>query len=255
MADIIKIDDFPKIEADCFISLGKNCRPARWLEVHGLRYCSLPFDWLMHYSLQIVLNCIKNKSFPFQKCVENSSKNDENKYIYDVKNKIVSVHDFPLDKTIKEYMPVFKKTFKRQSIRLRRILSTYNNICFVCSRDDDISMFLAFTTEIVHMYPRMEITVVNIRNSPDEHVYVYHPNDFIMIYDIHANDIHEKGNKKENNPDYWLGNVNLWNKICSHFSLSEKVIKELAKHNNIDVSLQEKCSFWCNFFVKKSEAD
>lgn len=53
------LSDYPQIEAQVFISLGNACRSAFWLKKYNLRKHSLPFDWMMGYSLQTVFKTIK----------------------------------------------------------------------------------------------------------------------------------------------------------------------------------------------------
>ena len=53
-----KIENLPKITADYFIPLGPACRPAYWLQRTGLRQCSLPFDWLGLYDLNLIVRTL-----------------------------------------------------------------------------------------------------------------------------------------------------------------------------------------------------
>ena len=53
------LKEYPEVYANVFISIGKACRPAHWLEACKLRFCALPFDWMFGYSLDTYLKIIQ----------------------------------------------------------------------------------------------------------------------------------------------------------------------------------------------------
>ena len=249
MPEIQKLDSFPKIVADCFIPLGRACRPAKWLKTHNLRYCSLPFDWFMNFSLEAVLSVLINSvSSTFIEYREEPEKAEKHRYITELKTGTVFMHDFPLEKEMKDYVSIFEKNIERRCERMRKILKNYRNICFICNRNEDISVFSDFISKMLELYPKLKINFVNIRHSKDSKVILYKVSKDSVIYDICMNDIHKNGCDKKNNPAFWLGNEDLWNKICFNFSLSKKIKNQLNKNTDIDFALEHHKSFGNSFF-------
>ena len=229
-----KLDNFPKITADCFIPLGTACRPAHWLRKSELRYCSLPFDWMMNFPLTTVLSTLKNgvSSWFVEYNEDESKKNNKTRYVTDIKNKIISMHGFPAEKTVDEYMPEFKEIFARRYDRLKELIEQSGSVCFVCNRLDTIYDFDLFLQKIAVMYPKLKINLLNIRHSDNKRGIIQHRlNENVVLYDITTNDIHANGNDKSN-PYSWIGNEDLWNEVCGNLSLSEEVKKKIEKENN-----------------------
>ena len=218
-------DQFQAVTADCFISLGATCRTARWLKVAGLRYCSLPFDWLGGFSLPYILEAIEfsGKSF-YEECTEIPAKAEGHKYVIEKKHGIISWHDFPLDVSVAEYTPKFKETFERRCRRLKNILSSAAQVCFVCNRSEPFSEFVSFCKSIQKSYPNLRIYFVNVRDSEDSKIDTYNEQG-ITIHDICAKDVNERGDNKQANPDFWFGNEELWNDVCSKLTLSDNALK------------------------------
>lgn len=252
VSDIQKLNSFPKIVADCFIPLGSACRPARWLKVWNLRYCSLPFDWLMKFSLDTVSSMlIQGSSSLLKEYKEDPSWKGRWRSVSDTKNNITILHDFPRDESVEQHIPIFQEKFMRRCKRMKRIFKTYDDICFICNRGENISEFLAFSLEMMKFNPKLKINFVNIRHSENDGDILCQSSGNITIYDVHANDVNEN-NDPQFNPWAWLGNERLWNKLCSNFSLSQKVKYQLIGNQNIDSFLKPENSFWDKFFRKKS---
>ncbi len=217
---IHRLYKYPSIKADCFIPLGEACRPAYWLRETGLRYCSLPFDWMMSYSLKTV-SVILDKGMDswFVRYKEDKKRKEDpwKRFVIDVKNKISSMHDFSKEQTVKEGMPKFKEKYKRRYERMKKILSTSKSVCFVCNRADNSEDFSSFLIKVKKMYPELSVSLVNIRHSDDEQKIIkYELGKKVYLYEITANDIH-KGSD-----NFWIGNDDLWKGICAKFKLSSK---------------------------------
>lgn len=219
-----QIKNLPKINADCFIPLGSACRPTYWLRKRNLRFCSFPFDWMMSFSLNTVLSTIKNGVDSwFEIYEENENKKGiKSRYVTDLKNKIISMHAFPINKSVKEHLPEFHKIFLRRWKRLQDVLNTSENICFICNRNDGIVYFCDFLKKITNEYPHCNCTLINIRHTEDKNIinkYIINRN--ITIYDLEMYDIHKNGSDKTN-PKFWIGNEALWNSICDNLFLSSE---------------------------------
>ena len=228
-----KVNDYPQITADCFIPIGSACRPAYWLRKSELRYCSLPFDWMMNFPLSTIISTLKHGiSDWFNEYVEDKNKiGKKARYVTDIKNRIISMYGFPIEKTVDEYMTEFKELFGRRYERMKDILKTSKSICLICNRNDDIYNFQLFLREIAKMYPKLQIKLLNIRHSDlEQEIIKYEINPNVIFYDIKANDIHANGSDKSN-PSFWIGNEDLWNEVCSHLSLSEDVKKKIEGDN------------------------
>ena len=220
---IYHLYEYPLVEADCFIPLGKACRPAYWLRETGLRYCSLPFDWMMSYSLTTVWVILNNGMDSwFVKYKEDKKRKEDpwKRFVIDVKNKISSMHDFSREQTVKEGMPEFQEKYMRRYERMKNILSTSKRVCFVCNRKERIDNFFSFMIKVSKIYPKLKISLINIRSSNKEQkITEYRLNKNINLYEIIANDTNEKGNNASN-PDFWIGSENLWKSTCSNLRLS-----------------------------------
>ncbi len=57
----------------------------------------------------------------------------------------------------------------------------------------------------------------------------------ITILEYFFNDEHPNGRDKNKNPDYWLGNINYWNKILSKISLKEDFVKKHIENKKINL--------------------
>ena len=63
--DYLKINNFPIIYSDVFISLGDTCKPALWLKTAKLRKQAMPLDWMRYYKLDVVIDMLKNKNIDY----------------------------------------------------------------------------------------------------------------------------------------------------------------------------------------------
>ena len=164
----IELKDFPQITADCFIPIGEACRPANWLKEYGLRYCSLPFDWLGECKLPFIVKSIVNgiDDWFSEYRLDSSKDNKTCRYVYDTKNCFRSRHAFPVDKTVDEYMPEFKEIFRRRCERLVGIIKESDTICFVCNnRWDTIYNFYLFIKKIKELYPHKSYKLLHVHQK------------------------------------------------------------------------------------------
>ena len=218
-----RMQQLDSIAAEHFISLGPACRPAYWLKQAKLRHEALPFDWMMKYSLQYVIESIKTD------CKEwfSSYKEDERKqgsryrYVQDVRSGMVSMHGFPNTGSVADYLPRFLETFQRRMSRFKRFLKSSKHLCFVCNRQETIQNFIRFAKELHALYPHLTFDIVNVFQK-DVPAYVEKCTrlSYCTIYNLYANDINERGGTREVNPGaFWIGNEALWKQICRKFVL------------------------------------
>lgn len=226
------IDDCPSIVADCFVPIGSMCRCAHWLRKFNLRYCSLPFDWLVTNQLEIISSILKNGvDCLFESLIEeNTRKASKNWCVVDKKYNIVSKHDFDVDYSVREKIPEVMDVFKRRYTRLIKILSNSNHICFISSRMENLYYFVNFLKNIREIYPDCKFTLLNIFHDPEIRSIQRYQLDRLgnSIINIYSNDINENGNNRRTNSHYWIGNEHLWQSVMKKCSLSNES-KEIYK--------------------------
>ena len=61
----------------------------------------------------------------------------------------------------------------------------------------------------------------------------------ITIFEYFFNDEHPNGRDKNKNPDYWLGNIDYWNKILSKISLNEDFVKKHIEYKKTNLSSEK----------------
>lgn len=216
-----KIENLPKITADYFIPLGPACRPAYWLQRTGLRQCSLPFDWLGLYDLNLIVRTLhEGVRFWFETYTE-TEPDPKTRVVVNETINLRSRHAFPKNQTVDEYLPTFYDVFERRNNRFRHILETSKHVCFICNRGDTVDNFSNFADQLHEMYPHLKMTFINvIHNDTVRAVAEYKNNDYCTIYTVTAYDIHPKGGYGTDNPLFWHGNLELWAEILSKCQLT-----------------------------------
>lgn len=202
------------IKVDLTTSLGQACRPAQALRRNNLRLFSSPFDWMMGYKLSTILYFFSNGFDDFFSNCEIIGSCGNKHVVRDNITGMISMHSFPIDKSIKEFFPEFITTMKNRYTRLMYLLKKYI-FCFVMNRDDfdDIDEFIIKFEYLFNM-----CHVINIVDDVNEHIKIYKINNSIL-YNIQFNDEHLNGRTK-NNPDWWLGNILKWDNILAHIKLN-----------------------------------
>jgi len=232
------LDSLPVIKAQAFISLGDACRPAFWLKSFNLRNCSLPFDWMMGYSLSAVIDTITNGVDDwFKQYVEESTDTvKSNRRVKDTNSKMISLHAFPMTCTVDEYKPEFYAKFKRRYSRLKSILENSNILCFLSNRSDSIKDFTEFAEKLHKIFPHTRFIFINIRHSLDKNdITRYYLNSKSVMYDISANDTNTE-EKENTSSEPWWGNVHLWKNVCKNLhiiSASDKINTTKTVHLKI----------------------
>jgi len=211
---------------DLIISNGEACRPAYYLKQHFLRTEANPLDWMMSYSLETSLNLYKTEFRDFFKNYtedkEKSAKGNYNWYSDD-KNKIISIHY----KEIGEDNIYFRQKMQDRFKKLNSNILSSNHICFISDRTDNYESFEYFLKNIATIYP-MHITYINIKNNKNLTVdksykkEVKNISNKLTFIEFEFNDTHPINPNIESNPDAWIGNFIVWNKIMSKIDLNKK---------------------------------
>ena len=84
---------------------------------------------------------------------------------------------------------------------------------------------LFFVEEFLQLYTFNKLCFINIYDTKDknadERLIQTTKNDNIAVLEYYFNDEHPKGNNKYTNPDFWLGNIDYWDKILSKITLNK----------------------------------
>ena len=242
MSTYEKINNIPTIEANLFIPIGNACRPAHWLRERKLRKMSFPFDWMMCFNFNIVLDTLKNGTDAwFDNYEEDVNVNKKDRVVKDIDTGMVAMHDFHKNAPINEQLKDFKNKYKKRCNYLVKSIEKVKNICFVCNRSESIEEIKDFLIEFSKLYKDKNITLVNIRhNENNKMIYEYSISQNIKIYDVNDNDINENGSNPVVNPKFWVGNKQLWNGICDKLVISLLSVKKIYLFNIPLVLIEEK---------------
>lgn len=219
-----------KIHCDYIVSLGEACRPAHYLRKFGLRLCANPLDWMMEYSLSTALTLLQTdfKHF-FEKLEDISFLRDDGsfscRFVRDVDNNIVSMHDFSKTESLEERLPKFHQIMRRRAERMRSAISSSNQVLFICNRQNE-QQELEASLLVLQQYYAVQVVLVNIRNTAKEYTLRKNLNENALFVEYGFNDVHPNGSQPENF-DFWQGNALAWQKIMRGITIS-KIFFELA---------------------------
>ncbi|MCD0469230.1 DUF1796 family putative cysteine peptidase [Flavobacterium sp. JAS] len=215
---------------DAIFSVGDACRPAYYLKQHDLRLCANPLDWMMSYSLDTVVHLYQSKFNDF--FIDFIEDQQESHWFIDIKNNITSIHY----KEIGDDNKTFNRKMKKRFMRANKRLLKASNICFISNRNENSNVFSDFLNKMGNIYPG-KITLINIfyNNEIDGIISPIKHNkkqisERLELIQYEFNDIHPNGNDINSNPNYWIGNVYLWNKIIEQISIKKNFISYLLKN-------------------------
>lgn len=237
----INFEKIGNIKVDCVISFGITCKVAENIKRNNLRFFSSPFDYVGYYTFDEAINLLQNhgKTF-FSDYILDSNYDTETTFgLYDRKTGMVSKHDF--QKILPQQMNhvLFRDKYRRRFNRLDKILQDAKNICLVSQRQTSTKELENFIEKFLQMYNFENLYYVNIYdyndNTIDEKIIKTEKNN-ITILEYFFNDEHPNGRDKNKNPDYWIGNIDYWNKILSKISLNEDFVKKHVEHKKTNLS-------------------
>ena len=127
---------------DLVISLGERCATAMALKSSGITTKTYPFDWSAGILWDKCGNCgllgkvnLICNNFKDAFCLEDFEEayyeEPANRYVRNRRTGLQYAHDFPWEKTIKDYFPEFLAKYKRRVNRLYEDINKSNNILFV----------------------------------------------------------------------------------------------------------------------------
>lgn len=220
-------DKNDKICADVFISGGNACRPAHYLKKFHLRTFSSPFDWMMVYKLNDIAHFLQNDGRGFFAKIEEIPQDEkyECRFIKDCQTGMISMHDFPRDKSIDEYYPEFIDKHKRRFEKLKNEIKNAKNVVFIANRNEPMKEFKTFLEKMQNFH-KASYTLIIIRQNKQatklkKTVRMTMRGGGIIIEYI-FNDTHKNGSDGVSNPDAWLGNVEIWDEIMKELNFTHK---------------------------------
>lgn len=212
---------------DAIFSVGNFCRPAEYLKEHELRLCANPLDWMMLYSLETVVHLYQSKFNDF--FTEFSADQQKPNWFIDIKNNITSIHYKDIGQDDQSFNIMMKKRFEKVNQKLLKA----NQICFISQRNESQDTFSDFLKKMGNIYSG-KITVINIKhNEKIDGIIIpakcskHKVSEKLELIEYEFNDVHPNGKEEEKNPDFWLGNVNVWNSIIEKIAIKRSFISYL----------------------------
>lgn len=244
----INFDELEDVKVDVIVGFGAACRVAAALNRNNLRVFANPFDWQMNYSLDTVIELLKNqgKTFYHTCCSDKRFDSGSNAGII-AKNGMISVHDFPKDLPVEKAPAFFKKKYKYRFKNLNNQLNNAKKILILTYRNIDINDMENFIQAFSKLYQNKKIYYINIYDTQnkDEEYYEISIKENLTLLRYCFNDEHSNGRNKENNPAFWLGNVEYWDKILKKISLNKKFAEKnifVKKIFNIKYDVSNACN-------------
>ena len=237
-----KVNKFNKFPVDCIFSIGTHCRPAHYLQKYNLRFQASPFDWMMKYSLDEVINQLRNKFAHFFEDIkyitpESSMENPEfeHRFVKDKVGNTVSMHHFPKDKSAEDYLPTFRETMIRRGKKVDQIIKDSNRIGFLYENNfDNSSKIIEFGKKFNKLYPNKQVIIFNIVNLKEKiPTCLYSVNNVsknLTVVTIQFHDV--PVNKNGDEYASWIGNESKWNRyVLPHIVASDKLNQRLSESN------------------------
>lgn len=233
-----KVNKFNKFPVDCIFSIGIDCRPAHYLQKYNLRFQASPFDWMMKYSLDEVINQLRNKFAHFFEDIKDITKDNskfEHRFVKDKVGNTMSMHHFPKDKSAEDYLPTFRETMIRRGKKVDQIIKDSNRIGFLYENDfDNYSKIVEFGKKFNKLYPNKQVVIFNIVNLKEKvPTCLYSVNNVsknLTVVTIQFHDVPVDKNGKEY--ESWRGNESKWNRyVLPRIVVSDKLNQRLSESN------------------------
>ena len=132
------------IKDSIFLSVGDACKTALHLKASCLRQLSAPLDYMMCYTLQDAHRLFESDFADFfAECYR-----DEKGQVVDTKNGMISIHHFPDEVPVQQYLPSFQCIWQRRVKRMKTHIIGASRVVFVCSRADDLKSLTNFAIKM-----------------------------------------------------------------------------------------------------------
>lgn len=187
---------------------------------------------MMNYSLDVVNNLlasIRNGDEPdfFVNCIEDKNyTSNPHTGIVDSNSGMISMHDFPLNMDIKKAPRFFYLKYMKRFHNLDNMLAKAKDVLFLTHRQIYLEEMKTFVNQVRQLYDFRHLYFMNMYDTYDvgkeSFKKIEDKDTTYLIYKF--NDEHKNGRNKRTNPDFWLGNVDYWDKILKKVSLNKKFV-------------------------------
>ena len=223
----INFETIENINVDCIIGLGPDCRVGVNLKRNGRENVVNPFNWIGFYSLNDAVMLMKKKGEGFFENYSFSPENDTEKTLAIIDNdtNILSVHDFKKEFSNKTNDILFKHKYRLKFKALDKILHIIQYPCIITSRKINIEEIEVFIEKFSKLYSFKHLYYINIYDDKNENFIKFEKNNF-TVFQYFFNDEHVNGRDKITNPNFWLGNIEYWDKIINKIQWNKIFYKE-----------------------------
>lgn len=150
------IDSSDLIKANVFLSMGDACKPALHLREYGLRTFSSPLDWMMKYSLDEAYRCFSVEfSDFFTDCYDDGGADGKERSVVSKSNAgMISIHAFPKNVALDEFLPTFKAQTKRRFMRIKAKISASQSVALISARAISVSEMADFGRKMQSLFAK-----------------------------------------------------------------------------------------------------
>lgn len=190
---------------------------------------------MMKYSLDEVINQLRNRFTHFFEDIEDITKEDskfEHRFVRDKIGNTVSMHHFPKNVSAEDYLPTFRETMSRRGKKVDKIMKDSNRIGFLYESDfDNSSKIIEFGKKFNKLYPNKRVIIFNIIDLKEKiPTCLYSVNNVsknLTVVTIQFHDVPVDKNGEEY--ESWRGNESKWDKyVLPHIVASDKLKQRLS---------------------------
>ena len=204
-----------KKKVDFVLSCGAACRPARYTQVLRMRLFSSPCDWMMSYSLNDFIAVLDTQATSMFK---DARLDTVKKWVVDDRNGMISMHDFDCNQDLSIQLPSFYEKMQRRAKNTVERIEKSSSVGIIMNRMLTSDELITFAEALSQRYPKVIFSIVNIKDNP--HIKVaeltYSCNkESYNIYEVSFDDAHIDGRSQDDNPNFWLGNEEMWKNVLN----------------------------------------
>lgn len=213
-----------KTSFDLIVSLGEDCACSSYLRKFNLQNASYPFDWLTKASLETRFELLLSnfEGFLDKKYLVYLEKkpdciNDyKNEYYMNTENKIIFLHDFPINMSFDEGHEFVLEKYQRRIKRLYKKIEKSKKVLFVWlgkNQSLENNEILEYQRKLTEKFKNKNIYLLILENTPN-----YKEKDFKeekISKKILKIKYDTKTTKVPHTNDEYLGNIELNKEIFS----------------------------------------
>ena len=215
---------------DFIISAGAACRSAYYTQRLGMRKFSSPCDWMMHYTLSDYLHVFKTGGEEmFRRTHFDPTKGGA----VDEQNGMIALHDFDANLPLEHQLPDFYEKMRRRALNTITRINKSRSVGIVMYRADPFQTIVQFAESLCNLFPHTTFHLLNLKDTPDATT-VEVSNTIktkrYTLQEVCFNDEHINGREKQQNPNFWMGNTQIWSKtLCQAFQVNGRLYQIIRK--------------------------